>query len=94
MTVIISMLFNGPLNVLREMNVTKDLEEMGQLEIDELFRTAFETIEVMPKVMSFFDENVTADNMTTTYMRTIIDLGTPLDIDGMRYDNKSHLKDD
>lgn len=67
---------------------------MGQLEIDELFRTAFETIEVMPKVMSFFDENVTADNMTTTYMRTIIDLGSPLDIDGMRYDNRSHLKDD
>lgn len=67
---------------------------MGQLEIDELFRTAFETIEVMPKIMSFFDENVTADNMTTTYMRTIIDLGAPLDIDGMRYDNKSHLSDD
>lgn len=67
---------------------------MGQLEIDELFRTAFETIEVMPKIMSFFDENVTADNMTTTYMRTIIDLGAPLDIDGMRYDNKSHLNDD
>jgi len=85
---------SSPLNVLREMNVTKDLEDMGQLEIDEVFRTAFETIEVMPKVMSFFDKNVTADNMTTTYMRSIIDLGTPLDVGGMRYANKSHLKDD
>lgn len=84
----------SPLNVLREMNVTKDLEDMGQLEIDEVFRTAFETIEVMPKIMSFFDENVTADNMTTTYMRTIIDLGMPLDIDGERYQNKSDRRDD
>lgn len=76
------------------MNVTKDLEDMGQLEIDELFRTAFETIEVMPKVMSFFDKNVTADNMTTTYMRTIIDLGAPLDVEGIRFANRSDRRDD
>lgn len=78
-----------PLNVLREMNVTKELKDMGQLEIEELFRTAFETIEVRPKIMANFDKNVSGDNMTVTYMRTIISMGTPLDINGTRYMNVS-----
>lgn len=78
-----------PLNVLREMNVTKELKDMGQLEIEELFRTAFETIEVRPKIMANFDKNVSGDNMTVTYMRTIIQFGQPLEVNGTRYANSS-----
>jgi len=78
-----------PLNVLREMNVTKELKDMGQLEIEELFRTAFETIEVRPKIMANFDKNVSGDNMTVTYMRTIINMGQPLEVNGTRYANSS-----
>ena len=62
---------------------------MGQLEIEELFRTAFDTIEVRPKIQSFFDKNVSSTNMTVTYMRTIINLGTPLDVNGTRFMNAS-----
>ena len=83
------MTFASPLNVLREMNATKELSEMGQLEIEELFRTAFDTIEIKPKIMSFFDKNVSASNMTVTYMRTIINMGSPLDVNGTRFMNSS-----
>ena len=64
--------FSSPLNVLKEMNATKELSEMDQLEINELFRTAFDTRQVQRRIESFFDKNVTATNMTVTYMRTII----------------------
>ena len=81
--------FASPLNVLKEMNATKELSEMGQLEIEELFRTAYDTIEIRPKIMSFFDKNVSASNMTVTYMRTIINMGSPLDVNGTRFMNSS-----
>lgn len=76
------------------MNATKELKDMGQLEIEELFRTAYDTIEVKPKIMSSFDKGVSSDNMTVTYMRTIINMGTPLDVNGTRYMNSSDRSDE
>ena len=81
--------FQSPLNVLTEMNATKELKDMGQLEIEELFRTAYDTVEVKPKIMSYFDKNVSSSNMTVTYMRTIINMGSPLDVNGTRFMNSS-----
>ena len=88
------MTISSPLNVFREMNETKELKDMGQLEIEELFRTAFETLDVKPKIMANFDKNVSADNMTVTYMRTIINMGTPLDVNGTRFANASDRRDE
>lgn len=88
-----NMTFNSPLNVLTQMNATKELSEMGQLEIEEIFRTAFDTIEVKSVILPAFDKNVSSSNMTVTYMRTIISLGSPLDVDGIRFMNTTDRRD-
>ena len=66
---------------------------MDQLEINELFRTLLDTVEVKPRIMSSFDKYISPSNMTdgwtVTYMRTIINMGSPLDVNGTRFMNTS-----
>ena len=70
------------------MNITKEIKDMSQEEIDRIFRRAWKIEDVRSDVESSFDQYLTL-NMTATHMRTVFVMGAPLEIDGYRYQNKS-----
>ena len=62
---------------------------MSQKEIDSIFRRAWRNKDVKSDLEELFDRNVSLNNMTVTYMRTLFVMGAPIDIDGNRYQNKT-----
>lgn len=81
--------YQSPLRVFDKMNVTKELKDMSQAEIDNILRRAWRNNKVRKDVEASFDQQFTLENQTATHLRTIFVMGGPLDIDGYRYQNKS-----
>lgn len=81
--------YQSPLRVFDKMNITKELKDMSQREIDNVIKRAWRNKDVRKDIETSFDKNVTLNNLTASYLRTIFTMGGPLDIDGYRYQNKS-----
>lgn len=80
------------LNTVQKMNMTKQLKDMSQSEINSMFKAAFRNEDVFNDIEQNFDQSVKVDNMKPQYMRTIFMMGGPLEINGKRYENKTDNK--
>ena len=82
------------LNTVQKMNMTKQLKDMSQSEINRMFKAALQNEDVFSDIEQNFDSSVSPDNLAPTYMRTIFSMGGPLEINGKRYENKTDLPDE
>ena len=67
------------------------LENMTANEFESSFKKMMDNETEWNKIKGGYDKYFSDTNFTVNYMRTIIILGAPLNVNGTRYMNKSHL---
>jgi len=66
-----------------------DIEVMNQDQIIESFKETMRNPVVWPMIEPLFDKSLSLDNLKVTYARTIMSIGAPLNINGVRYTDVS-----
>uniref|UniRef100_A0A7S3CP63 SSD domain-containing protein n=1 Tax=Strombidium rassoulzadegani TaxID=1082188 RepID=A0A7S3CP63_9SPIT len=83
----------SPLTVFKLAGVD-DISELTQEEIVQTFKSVVENDALWFQVSFLFDKYVTSENLTVSYMRSLLTFGTPLEFDGTTYKNSSDREEE
>ena len=70
------------------------IKDQSQSSINSYFKRAIENKSVWKNYQAMFDKSVSVDNLSISYMRTIMNLGAPLRINGKKYQSRKDNEDE
>ena len=84
---------SGIITVVDLITQTKNRTSFANLTDDEFidtFKNLMRNASLWDNLQPFFDKHLSIANFTITYAHSLIHFGAPLNINGVRYDNRSH----
>ena len=70
------------------------IEDQSQETINAYFKQAVTNKLIWPRSSFMFDKDVSNDNISVKYMRSVLAMGAPLNVNGIQYNSRNDRKDE